>query len=57
MRGPSLRTAEFEASDWTVIYADLASACHEDAGLVAGLVAAAFDESLQDELIVRAVVG
>ena len=53
----SLRTAEFEASDWTVIYADLASACHEDAGLVAGLVAAAFDESLQDELIARAESG
>jgi len=53
----SLRMAEFEASDWTVIYADLASACREDAELVAGMVAAVFDESLQGELIARAESG
>ncbi|HAB10664.1 MAG TPA: hypothetical protein DCE47_03115 [Planctomycetaceae bacterium] len=53
----SLRTAEFEAGDWTVTYADLASACREDAELVAGLVAAVFDEPLQGELIARAGSG
>ena len=53
----SLRMAEFEASDWTVIYADLASACRENAELVAGMVATVFDESLQDELVARAESG